>query len=50
MYSAHPNGQVYLHSNNLPVDEDRRIMIVLQPGYELRAFSAGPFDRAPDTG
>jgi triacylglycerol lipase len=31
MYSAYPNGQVYLHSNNLTVDENRRIMIVDLP-------------------
>ena len=31
MYSTHPNGQVFLHANNLPVDEDRRIMIVDLP-------------------
>jgi triacylglycerol lipase len=31
MYSTHPNGQVFLHSNNLAVDEDRRIMIVDLP-------------------
>ena len=31
MYSAHPNGQVYLHSNDLLEDEDRRILIVDLP-------------------
>jgi len=31
MYSAHPNGQVYLHSNDLLEDEDRRIFIVDLP-------------------
>jgi len=31
MYSTHPNGQVYLRSNNLPADEDRRIMILDLP-------------------
>jgi len=31
MYSAHPNGQVTLHSNDLLEDEDRRILIVDLP-------------------
>ena len=31
MYSAHPNGQVYLRTIDLPEDEDRRIMIVDLP-------------------
>jgi len=31
MYSTHPNGQVYLHSNDLYEDEDRRILIVDLP-------------------
>ena len=31
MYSTHPNGQVYLHSDNSPADKDRRILIVDLP-------------------